>query len=110
MPMDTFFNSYGIKMKIERAGEIVMETIGLPNHEKATGKAFIGFRPETDVRTGDVIVNPAGDRFLSWKQKPRTSRRKLSKSRRSTKPNRNTLQKKVGSLIRFFTLERHMAL
>lgn len=64
MPMDTFFNSYGIKMKIERAGEIVMETIGLPNHEKATGKAFIGFRPETDVRTADVIVNPAGDRFF----------------------------------------------
>lgn len=63
MFMDTFFNAHGLSMKIERSGKIIGETIGLPNHEQATGKAFIGFRPGTDIAANDVVINPAGDRY-----------------------------------------------
>lgn len=50
-------------MQIERNGKIVTETIGLPNHEAATGKAYIGFRPGTDIQTGDVVIKPEGKRL-----------------------------------------------
>ena len=63
MFMDAFFDSHGVTMQIERNEKIVAEAIGLPNHEKATGKAYIGFRSGTDIRTGDVIINPAKDRL-----------------------------------------------
>lgn len=63
MLMDTFFQSHGIQMEIERNGEVIADTIGLPNYEKATGRAYIGFRPGTDVASGDVVINPSGDRF-----------------------------------------------
>ena len=63
MFMDTFFNAHGLPMKIERDGKIIGDTIGLPNYEQATGKAFIGFRPGTDIVESDVVINPAGDRY-----------------------------------------------
>lgn len=63
MFMDRFFDVHGIPMKIERDGKIIGDTIGLPNHEKATGKAYIGFRPGTDVAANDVAINSAGDRY-----------------------------------------------
>lgn len=50
-------------MEIERNGEVIEDTIGLPNHEKSTGKAYIGFRPGTDVAAGDIVINQSGDRF-----------------------------------------------
>lgn len=63
MPIDLFFESSGLQMKIERNGEVVFEAIGLPNREKATKRQYIGFRPGVDVKAGDVIVNPAGERL-----------------------------------------------
>lgn len=63
MFMDAFFDAHGLPMKIERGGIIIGDAIGLPNHEQATGKAYIGFRPKTDIATNDVVINPAGDRY-----------------------------------------------
>ena len=63
MFMDAFFDAHGLPMKIERGGIIIGDAIGLPNHEQATGKAYIGFRPKTDIAANDVVINPAGDRY-----------------------------------------------
>lgn len=63
MFIDTLFRIHGLPMKIERGGKIIMDAIGLPNREQATGKAYIGFRPGTDIIANDVVINPAGDRY-----------------------------------------------
>lgn len=52
-----------VKMRIERNGEIVATLQGLPNHEKATRRAYIGFEPGSDIQIGDVVINPANERF-----------------------------------------------
>lgn len=63
MSMDTFFENYGLPMKIERDGKVVEDVVGLPNCEKATGRKYIGLQPGTNVMPGDIIVNPSGERF-----------------------------------------------
>ena len=39
-----------VKMRIERNGEIVATLQGLPNHEKATRRAYIGFEPGSAIQ------------------------------------------------------------
>ena len=43
--------------------KIVATLQGLPNHEKATRRAYIGFEPGSDIQIGDVVINPANERF-----------------------------------------------
>lgn len=58
-----FIKSRGITFQIERNGNIISESLGLPNHEKATGKAFIGMLENADVAVGDWLINPNKERF-----------------------------------------------
>lgn len=60
----SFLDMHGINFDIERNGECVSSKIGLPNHEKSTNRAYIGFMPNTDIQVDDWLINNAGDRFL----------------------------------------------
>lgn len=62
-PAQTFITDRGIIFKVERNSIIVLEEKGLPNHEKATSKKYIGFMPRTDVKSGDWLINPANERL-----------------------------------------------
>ena len=61
--LENFLRMSGVSYQIERESEIRLEAIGLPNHDKAAGKPFVGFLPETDVQVGDWLVNEAVERF-----------------------------------------------
>lgn len=56
--------SHGITFQIERNGNTINSTIGLPNHEKATSRQYIGFLPETDIQPNDWVINPNNDRLF----------------------------------------------
>ncbi|HBI62461.1 MAG TPA: hypothetical protein DDY31_14830 [Lachnospiraceae bacterium] len=60
--LSAFRNSM-IEYAIERNENIVNTFKGLPNHEKSTGLAYVGFEPGTDVKTGDWMINPLNERF-----------------------------------------------
>lgn len=59
-----FITTRGTVFRIERNGEFISTALGLPNHEKATQKPYIGMLQDADVNIGDWLVNPANDRFL----------------------------------------------
>lgn len=52
-----------VEYTIERNANIINTFKGLPNHEKNTGLAYVGFEPGTDVKTGDWMINPLDERF-----------------------------------------------
>lgn len=58
-----FIETRGITFQIERNGKILSESLGLPNYEKATSKAFIGMLEDADVSVGDWLINPHKERF-----------------------------------------------
>lgn len=62
-PAQQLISERGITFKVERNGTIILEVKGLPNHESATSRKYVGFMPGTDVKTGDWIINPANERF-----------------------------------------------
>lgn len=62
-PAQQFISERDIMFKVERNGVVILEVKGLPNHEAATSKKYVGFMPGTDVKTGDWIINPANERF-----------------------------------------------
>ena len=62
-PAQTFIHQRGIIFHIERNGNIISELQGLPNHEKSTSKAYIGFLPGADVISGDWLINPSNEKF-----------------------------------------------
>ncbi len=64
MPLETFLRSHGLNYTIQRCGETDRLELGLTNHEKATGRAYIGFRPNTDIKVDDILINPSGDRVF----------------------------------------------
>ena len=59
-----FIEQHGITFQIERNGEVISQALGLPNHESATSKAYIGMLESADVNTGDWLINPKNERFL----------------------------------------------
>lgn len=62
-PAQNFITQRGIIFKVERNGCIISEIQGLPNHEKSTSRAYIGFFPNSDILTGDWLINPANEKF-----------------------------------------------
>lgn len=62
-PAQQFINTRGIMFKVERDGSVISESKGLPNHEKSTARKYIGFMPDSDVRAGDCLINPANEMF-----------------------------------------------
>lgn len=63
MPAEMFILNQGIKMRIFRDDQLIAEEPGLPNHEKSTHRAYIGFLPNCNVRTGDIVVNPSDNKY-----------------------------------------------
>lgn len=53
----------GLDFKLSRADLPCRVVTGLKNHEKTTGKSYIGFAPGTDVKAEDVLVSPSGDTY-----------------------------------------------
>ena len=63
-PFKMLLNQYGQPYSVERNSQIISELIGMPNHEKATAKAYVGFIPGSDLKPGDWIINSVGERFF----------------------------------------------
>lgn len=63
MNFDFFLRSSGIKYAIRRDGTEERFETGLINHEQSTRRAYIGFKPGTDIKIGDILINPANDIF-----------------------------------------------
>ena len=62
MHFETFLQANGIPYRVIREGSPDRYETGLINND-TNGRLFIGFRPGTDVMAGDILGNPAGDRF-----------------------------------------------
>lgn len=62
-PFPILLNQMGQVFQIERNGEIIHSLKGLINRENDTKRNYIGFMPESDVKTGDWIINPVNERF-----------------------------------------------
>lgn len=63
MPFNDFLKMNGVIFDIERNGICIGSETGLPNHEKSTNKAYIGFTIGTDIQVNDLLINPTGDIF-----------------------------------------------
>lgn len=50
----------GTDFTLQRGENSPVVCRGLPNREKA----YIGFAPDTDILRGDILLNPAGDKFF----------------------------------------------
>ncbi len=46
----------GQEHEILRDGKTAGKAMGLKNTERPSGKSYIGFSPETDVRVGDILI------------------------------------------------------
>lgn len=62
-PLSRFMAMNGVKFEIQRNSEKIGVVEGLPNHEDATGKQYIGFYPGTDVQGGDVLIGPSKEKL-----------------------------------------------
>ena len=62
-PFAMLLQQSGQSYDVERNSHIIFSLTGLSNHEKSTQKAYIGFPPESDIKTGDWLINSAGERF-----------------------------------------------
>lgn len=76
-PIERFIATHGVQFEIHRDGKHVSTVEGLPNHEKSTGAAYIGFLPETDIRENDLIIGQAGERLHVQEVKPQYANHKL---------------------------------
>lgn len=63
-PFKMLLNQYGQPYRVERNSQIISELVGMPNHEKSTAKAYVGFIPGSDLKPGDWIINSVGERFF----------------------------------------------
>lgn len=62
-PFNNLLQYHGIQFEIYRNGVLICQTDGLPNTEKSTGRKYVGFMPGTDIESGDLIRNKAGEKF-----------------------------------------------
>lgn len=61
-----YIDTNGIIYKIERNGSVISELKGTQNREPSTSKRFAGFKPGSDVRPGDWLINPANERLFVY--------------------------------------------
>lgn len=64
--MNTFkllLDRSGQEFKVERNKEVLGAEIGLKNHESSTGKAYIGFLPDRDIKIGDWLIDSFTGRY-----------------------------------------------
>lgn len=62
-PAQQFIIDRGIMFQVERNSSIISELKGLPNRENPQSPKYVGFLPDSDVKIGDWIINPANERF-----------------------------------------------
>lgn len=62
-PAQQFIKDRGIIFKIERNGSSISELKGLPNRDNPQSPKYVGFMPDSDVQTGDWLINPANERL-----------------------------------------------
>lgn len=60
----TLLESRGIMYDIFRNGEQIHSLKGLPNHEKVSHVSYIGFLPDSDIKTGDILDNRFHEKFI----------------------------------------------
>lgn len=60
---EQFIEMNGIMFKIERNASIIAELKGRQETETQTKKRYVGFFVGSDVKPGDWIVNPSGERL-----------------------------------------------
>lgn len=61
MGIEVLLQRMGVTYIVKRKHASDKTEVGLPNHEKNTKRAYIGFMPDTDVKSGDILTNPAGE-------------------------------------------------
>lgn len=61
---EKFIKTNGITFEVERNGKVISEILGVPNHEKATSKPYIGVMEISFLSVGDYLINPHKQRFL----------------------------------------------
>lgn len=59
-----FMKIGGEKFEVFRNDERISEVEGLPNHEEATKKAYVGFYPTTDIKPGDWIRGKTSNNYF----------------------------------------------
>lgn len=59
-----YIDTHGVIFKIERNGSVISELKGTQNREPSTSRRFAGFKPGSDVRPGDWLINPANERLF----------------------------------------------
>lgn len=59
-----FMRLGGEKFEVHRNNEKISEVEGLPNHEEATKKAYIGFEPHTNIEVGDWLVGMLSNNYF----------------------------------------------
>lgn len=62
-PFESILRLQGIVYQIERDGNITHATKGLINFNTSTKRKFIGVPVNTDIKVGDWLINPSGNRF-----------------------------------------------
>ena len=53
---DRLLAIHGISFEIHRENQMIFEIDGIPNTEKSTGKRYVGFKPNTDIKANDFIL------------------------------------------------------
>ena len=61
--LESFFALGGVEYQVFRNNSVIAKETGIPNHEKATSNKYIGFRPLTDIKPGDCLINPVNEKL-----------------------------------------------
>lgn len=62
--VQTSIENHGVMFDIERLGAQAGKVKGLPNHEKATNKQYIGILPDSKILKNDWLIYPDGTRIF----------------------------------------------
>ncbi len=63
MNYENILKTFGINFKILRSDVVVSELSGIFHTEEKTGKKYVGFLPNSDVKIGDCLINPSEEKF-----------------------------------------------
>lgn len=65
MGLENFLHTHGVKYTVFRDGNANLQQTetGLPNQESSTNRVYISFLPGADIKVGDLLVNPVGEKI-----------------------------------------------